>query len=41
MVGDNESVVNTASAPYSKLHKHHNALSSGYHHTREAIAAAL
>ena len=39
MFGDNESVVNTASVPHSKLHKRHNALS--YHCTREAIAAAI
>ena len=37
MFGDNESVVNSASIPHSKLHKRHNALS--YHRTREAIAA--
>jgi len=39
MFGDNESVVNTASVPHSKLHKRHNTLS--YHHTREAIAAGV
>jgi len=39
MFGDNKSVVNTASVPHSKLHKCHNALS--YHHTREAMAAAI
>jgi len=39
MFGDNESVVNTASIPHSKLHKCHNALS--YHRTREAIAAGI
>ena len=39
MFGDNESVVNTASIPHSKLHKRHNALS--YHRTREAIAAGI
>jgi len=39
MFGDNESVVNTASVPHSKLHKRHNALS--YHRTREAIAAGV
>ena len=39
MFGDNESVVNTASVPHSKLHKRHNALS--YHRTREAIAAGI
>jgi hypothetical protein len=39
MFGDNETVVNTASVPHSKLHKRHNALS--YHKTREAIAAGI
>ena len=39
MFGDNESVVNTASAPHSKLSKRHVALS--YHRTREAIAAGI
>ena len=39
MFGDNESVVNTASMPHSKLHKRHNALS--YHKTRDAIAAGI
>jgi len=39
MFGDNESVVNTASVPHSKLHKRHNALSC--HRTREAIAAGI
>ena len=39
MFGDNESVVNTASVPHSKLTKRHNALS--YHRTREAIAAKV
>ena len=39
MFGDNETVVNTASIPHSKLHKRHNALS--YHRTREAIAAGF
>jgi hypothetical protein len=37
--GDNETVVNTASVPYSKLHKRHVALS--YHRGREAIAAGI
>ena len=37
--GDNESVINTASVPHSKLHKCHNALS--YHRTREGIAAGI
>jgi hypothetical protein len=39
MFGDNESVVNTASFPHSRLMKRHNALS--YHRTREAIAAKI
>ena len=39
MFGDNETVVNTASIPHSRLHKRHNALS--YHRTREAIAAKI
>ena len=39
MFGDNETVVNTASVPQSKLHKRHNALA--YHRTREAIAAGI
>ena len=39
MFGDNESVVNTASIPHSKLSKRHNALS--YHKTRESIAAKI
>jgi len=39
MFGDNESVVNTASAPHSKLHKRHNALA--YHRTRDSIAAGI
>ena len=39
MFGDNESVVNTASVPHSKLGKRHNILS--YHRTREAIAAGV
>ena len=39
MFGDNESVVNLASLPHSKLHKRHNILS--YHRTREAIAAGI
>jgi len=39
MFGDNETVVNTAAVPHSKLHKRHNALS--YHKTREAIAAGI
>ena len=39
MLGDNESVVNSASVPYGKLHKRHVALS--YHRVREAIAAKV
>ena len=39
MFGDNESVINTASVPYSKLAKRHNALA--YHRTREAVAADI
>ena len=39
MFGDNETVVNTASVPHSKIQKRHNALS--YHRTREAIAAGI
>ncbi len=39
MFGDNESVVNTASMPHSKLSKRHNALS--YHKTRSCIAAGI
>ena len=39
MFGDNESVVNTASVPYSKLHKRHNALSC--HRVREGVAAGI
>ena len=39
LFGDNETVVNTASVPNSKLHKRHNALS--YHRVREGIAAGI
>ena len=39
MFGDNESVVNTASIPHSRLHKRHMALS--YHKTRASIAARI
>ena len=39
MFGDNESVVNSSSIPYSKLHKRHNALS--YHKVRETIASKM
>ncbi len=39
MFGDNETVVNTASVPHSRLNKQHHALS--YHRTREAIAAGI
>ena len=37
MFGDNESVVNSSKNLYSKLTKHHNALS--YHLVHEAIAS--
>ena len=39
MFGDNESVVNTASIPFSKLAKRHVALS--YHRTKDCIAAGI
>ena len=39
MFGDNETVVNTASAPHGKLHKRHNALA--FHKTRWCIAAGV
>ena len=39
LFGDNESVVNSASVPHSKLAKRHNALS--YHRTREGVAAGI
>ena len=39
MFGDNKSVVNTATIPYSKLNKRHNALA--YHKTRSSIAARI
>ena len=39
MFGDNESVVNSASIPQSKLHKRHTTLS--YHRVREDIASGL
>ena len=39
MFGDNETVVNSASVPHSKLMKRHNALS--YHKTRHSIAARV
>ena len=39
MFGDNETVVNTATVPHSRIHKRHNTLS--YHKTREAIAAGI
>jgi hypothetical protein len=39
MFGDNESVVNTAMQPHSKLAKRHNALA--YHKTRSAIASRI
>jgi hypothetical protein len=35
--GDNQSMVDSATIPHSKLHKRHNALS--FHRVREAIAA--
>ena len=37
--GDNKSVVTSASAPHSKLHKRHTALS--FHCVREAVAAKI
>ena len=37
--GDNETVVNTASMPHSKLNKRHNGLL--YHKTRLPIAASI
>ena len=39
MFGENKSVVNTATIPYSKLNKHHNALA--YHKTRSSITARI
>ena len=39
MFGDNQTVVETASAPHGRLHKRHNALS--FHRTRLAIAAKV
>ena len=39
MFGDNESVVNTATIPYSKLNKRHNALE--YQKTPSLIAARI
>ena len=39
MFGDNESVVNSSKNLYSKLTKHHNALS--YHRVCEAIASGF
>ena len=39
MFGDNQTVVNTASAPHGRLHKRHNALS--FHRVRWAIAAKV
>jgi hypothetical protein len=38
MFGDNESVVNTASMPFSKLNKRHNVV---HHKTRSCIAANI
>ena len=37
MFGDNESVINSSTDIYAKLHKRHNILS--FHHVREAIAS--
>jgi len=37
LFGDNESVVNSSTTPYAKLHKRHNALS--FHRVREAVAS--
>jgi hypothetical protein len=37
--GDNESVVNSATQPYAKLHKQHNVLS--FHRVQEAIASGV
>ena len=39
MFGDNKSVVDSATTPTAKLHKHHTALS--FHHMCEAIAAKI
>ena len=39
MFGDNESVVNSSTTPFAKLHKRHSALS--FHRVREAIAARV
>ena len=39
MFGDNESVVNSSTNPYGKLHKRHTALS--FHRVREAVAAKI
>ena len=39
MFRDNETVVNTASAPHGRLHKRHNALS--FHRVQWAIAAKV
>jgi hypothetical protein len=39
MFGDNESVVNSSTMPFAKLHKRHCALS--FHRVREAIAAKI
>ena len=39
MFSDNKSVVDSATSPYSKLHKRHNALS--FHRVREAITAKI
>ena len=39
MFGDNETVVNTVSAPHGRLHKRHNALA--FHKTRWCVAAKV
>ena len=39
LFGDNESVVNSSTIPFSKLHKRHTALS--FHKVREAIASKM
>jgi len=39
MFGDNESVINSAAIPHSKMHKRHVALS--YHRVRWAVAASI
>ena len=39
LFGDNESVINSSTIPYSKLHKRHTALS--FHRVREAKASKI